>query len=105
MTALPPEIEEKLDEIRALCVKYGVKKLTLFGSAARGEFDPERSDFDFLIEFLPGVQLGLKYFEIALKLEEIFGRRVDIVELEHVRNPYRRASIEQNPQVPVYEAA
>ena len=105
MAALPPEIEEKLDQVRALCVKYGVKKLTLFGSAARGEFDPESSDYDFLIEFLPGIQLGLEYFDLERQLAEIFGRKVDVVQLKSVRNPYRRASIEQNPQLPVYEAA
>src|SRR5262244_388898 len=38
-------------ELRALCRRFHVRRLDLFGSAARGDFDPERSDTDFLVEF------------------------------------------------------
>jgi len=46
------EIETHREQIAELCRRYGVKRLELFGSATRGsDFDPERSDIDFLIEF------------------------------------------------------
>jgi predicted nucleotidyltransferase len=51
MEALPVEITERLDAVRALCEKYSVRRLTLFGSAVKGTFDPKRSDVDFLVEF------------------------------------------------------
>jgi len=42
-------IEQHRAELDALCRKYGVKRLELFGSAARGDFRPERSDLDFAV--------------------------------------------------------
>ena len=45
-------IDEKRDALAAICRRYGVSRLEVFGSAARGlDFDPKRSDFDFLVEF------------------------------------------------------
>ncbi len=55
MLALTPE---QIEAVRALCSAYQVTRLELFGSAAREDFDPERSDIDLLIEFAPGVDLG-----------------------------------------------
>ncbi len=45
-------LEEKRDELIALCLKYQVRRLDLFGSAAKGRFAPETSDLDFVAEFL-----------------------------------------------------
>ena len=45
-------------EIREICHRYGVKELSIFGSAARGELRPE-SDIDFLVDFLPDARPGL----------------------------------------------
>jgi len=45
-----PIIEAKKPEIRALCRQYGVIRLDLFGSATGPEWDPERSDFDFVVD-------------------------------------------------------
>jgi predicted nucleotidyltransferase len=44
------EIESHREELRALCRRFHVRRLDLFGSAARGDLDPTRSDFDFLVE-------------------------------------------------------
>ena len=44
MDALPALVTEHLGEVRALCEKYHVRKLTIFGSAVKGTFDPETSD-------------------------------------------------------------
>src|SRR5438132_234284 len=56
MDALPAAITDHLDDIRALCVKYRVKRLAVFGSAVKGTFDPATSDVDFVVEFQPEVR-------------------------------------------------
>jgi predicted nucleotidyltransferase len=96
------EIEEKRDAIVALCRKHGVVRLEVFGSAARGlDFDPKRSDFDFLVEFeqqsdLPPLN---QFFGLAEALEQLLGGRVDLVQPSAIRNPYLRAAINQSREV------
>jgi uncharacterized protein len=91
------EIALHREELRALCRRFHVRRLDLFGSAARSDFDPERSDIDFLVEFdreRPEA-LSLKtYFGFKGALETLLGRPVDLVEPGAVRNPYLKASIE-----------
>jgi predicted nucleotidyltransferase len=99
-------IEEKLAELAALCRRFHVRRLEVFGSAAHGEdFDPARSDFDFLVEFDSDPSaLSLKvFFGFKDALELLFGRPVDLIEECAVRNPYLRASIERSRE-PVYGA-
>jgi uncharacterized protein len=94
------DIARRHDELRILCRRFYVRRLDLFGSAARDDFDPDRSDIDFLVEFdrsAPG-NLFDTYFGFKEALEELFGRPVDLVETGAVRNPYLKASIEQSRQ-------
>ena len=70
-------IEIPRDEIRELCRKHGIARLALFGSILRDDFSPQ-SDIDVLIEFEPGVRVGLRFFEIELELSELLGRKVDL---------------------------
>ena len=91
------EIALRREELWALCRRYHVRRLDLFGSAARGDFDPERSDVDFLVEFdrTHRDALSLRtYFGLKEALEELLGRSVDLVEPGAVRNPYLKTSIE-----------
>lgn len=83
-------IEEKQAALEALCQRYGVQRLDLFGSAARDDFDPDRSDLDFIVEFgpLPPGERGRAFFGLLLALEDLFERRVDLVTLASVQNPY-----------------
>jgi len=100
------EIAVHRDELRTLCRRFHVRRLDLFGSAARGDFDPERSDVDFLVEFDRGhpEALSLKcYFGLKESLEALLGRPVDLVEPGAMRNPYLRASIEASRE-PVFGA-
>jgi uncharacterized protein len=85
-----PMIEQHQTQIRALCLKHGVGRLELFGSAARGDFNPADSDLDFFVEFTdPGWKGSFKRFMgLKLDLEEMLGRSVDLVELAAVKNPY-----------------
>jgi predicted nucleotidyltransferase len=92
-------LEEKLPELEQLCKLYGVKRLEVVGSAAREvDFDPARSDVDFLVDFEPGrLPATLKgYFGFREALENIVGRPVDLVMLDAVRNPYLKASLESS---------
>ena len=100
------EIRSHHAELRALCRRFHVRRLDLFGSAARGDFNPERSDIDFLVEFDRGHPdaLSLKaYFGFKQQLEALLGRPVDLVEPGAMRNPYLKASIEASRE-PVFAA-
>ena len=46
-------IEKQQSNVEALCREHRVKRLELFGSATRGDFDPNVSDLDFFVEFEP----------------------------------------------------
>ena len=83
-------IEEHRAEIEALCRKHRVKRLELFGSAARGDFAPGRSDIDFFYEFDPKDTEGLadRYFGIMEDLEKLLGVKVDFVSAKDAKNPY-----------------
>jgi predicted nucleotidyltransferase len=92
------DIDEKRDALAAVCRRYGVARLEVFGSAARGAgFDPNRSDADFLVTFMPAARNDLAAFaDLKDALEKLLGRRVDLVEREAVeasRNFIRRRAI------------
>jgi predicted nucleotidyltransferase len=85
-----PVIEAKKEELFALCRKYNVRKLELFGSAARGAFDPESSDLDFLVvlDSQEPVRHSDDYFGLLFAFEKLFGCKLDLVETEAIENPY-----------------
>lgn len=75
-------IERHLEAIRALCREFGVARLEVFGSAATGAFDPDRSDVDFIVDYPAGYEFGpwhSRYFELKERLERLLGRPVDLV--------------------------
>jgi predicted nucleotidyltransferase len=77
------DIELHREELRALCRRFHVRWLDLFGSAARGDFDPEHSDIDFLVEFDRAHPEALSlntYFGLKESLEALLGRPVDLVQ-------------------------
>jgi len=69
------------EQIAAFCRKWGIKRLSFFGSIVRDDFDPERSDVDVLVELRPDTKArGLAYFGAARELSEIFdGRKVEMM--------------------------
>jgi len=84
-------LESRRSDIEALCRKYGVARLRLFGSALRSDWDPNSSDFDFLAEFGPppaGLNLFKQLFCFAADIEEALGRRVDVVDWNAARKPH-----------------
>jgi hypothetical protein len=99
-------VQEKIEDLVALCNNRGVRRLALFGSAASGGFDPASSDLDFLVEFQPArpAQHADNYFGLQEDLERLFGVPVELVEPGPIRNPYFREAIEKT-QVQIYVAA
>ncbi len=107
---MPTIIDPQLAEVSALCRRYGVRKLELFGSATTGAFDPQTSDFDFLIDMTDeGGNLFHRYFDLKEALEALLGREVDLVMVGALENPYFIESVNKTRQTvyaaPVAEAA
>jgi predicted nucleotidyltransferase len=96
---LLPEIEIRRGDVAALCRSFGVDRLDLFGSAARGEARPS-SDLDFVVSFAPPHDQGYaeRYLGLAEALESLFGRPVDLVTDRSVRNPVLRHAIAKDRQ-------
>ena len=102
MNALIELVEGKRRELAGLCRKYGVERLYLFGSAATGRFVEASSDLDFVVEMVDRQPTGSyadRYFELAEGLERLFGRHVDLITEESVRNPYFRREVEATRQL------
>jgi predicted nucleotidyltransferase len=91
MDALPPVIASVTpDALGELCQRCHVRRLDLFGSAADGRFDPARSDLDFLVTFEDDRERSRAddYFGLRDGLMDLFGRDVDLVVEQSVRNPW-----------------
>ncbi len=98
----PPEIDNRA--LAKICRKYGIKKMSLFGSAARGEMRPE-SDVDLLVEFGRTSKSTLfDYPRMQEELSLLFGNRpIQIADPGILRNPYRRKTILPDLKI-LYEA-
>lgn len=92
-------------ELTALCRRYGVRRLELFGSVAAGRDDSSRSDVDFLVEFetLPDGTYADTYFGLLESLEALLQRPVDLVVATAITNPYFRQSVDETKTL-VYAA-
>jgi uncharacterized protein len=84
-------------QLEALCRRYHVRRLELFGSAASGQYRPGQSDLDFLVEFEPFAAGAYAdaYFGLLEAFEALFGRAVDLVVASAITNPYFRQSVER----------
>ena len=100
-----PAIAQHRADISAICQRYQIRRLEVFGSAARADdFNPDSSDADFLVEFAPGVYPDLNsFFGAKSDLEQLLGRGVDLVEPGAVRNPYVLANINRHREA-IYAA-
>jgi predicted nucleotidyltransferase len=91
-------VRARMPELTTLCRRFGVRRLELFGSALRADFDPATSDLDFLFEIEPPAGLGYAdaYFGLREGLEQLFGRAVDLVSIGAVKNPHLLQAIERS---------
>ena len=93
------QVQLDRDALAAFCRKWRVCELSLFGSALRDGFGPD-SDLDFLVSFDREARLDLfDLIEMREELAQTFGRPVDLLEKEALRNPWRRHEILRTREV------
>jgi predicted nucleotidyltransferase len=99
------ELPVRLDreKIAEFCRVRGIRRLSLFGSVLRDDFDPDRSDVDVLAEFFPGALdgVGFRYMRYGDELSEILGKRVDFCSR---LNPYIESTVREEA-LKIYEQA
>ncbi len=89
-----------IDAITALCKQHGVRELLLFGSAGRSEFNPETSDYDFLVEFLDESRISLfDHFDLQINLEALLHRKVDLVSKRGLKSWVRQSVLDDSRSV------
>ena len=98
---LPIQIDR--EKIAEFCRARGIRRLSLFGSVLRDDFDPARSDVDVLAEFEPDALkgVGFRYFGYGEELAAIIGRKVDFCSR---LNKYIEAAVRREA-IPIYERA
>ena len=97
------QVELDQHALAEFCRKWGIRELSIFGSALRDDFNPE-SDLDFLVSFEPVTPLDIdRLLDMKEELEARLGRSVDLVEKEALRNPWRKHEILRTREV-IYAA-
>lgn len=91
------------EKIAEFCRARGIRKLSLFGSVLREDFDAARSDVDVLVEFVPGVSPGLKFFGYGDELAEVIRYKVDFNTAEWLSKYFRDDVVRE--AVAIYEQA
>ncbi|GAB3669679.1 nucleotidyltransferase domain-containing protein [Echinicola sediminis] len=93
-------IQSQMDKLKTLCDQHRVEKMYLFGSAMNSNFN-QQSDIDFLVKFKP-IDLA-NYFDNYINFKEslkrLFGREVDLVEEQTLKNPILIKSINRNKEL------
>lgn len=81
------------ESIAGFCRKWKIRELALCGSVLRDDFGPD-SDVDVLVDFADDADWSLyDWVDMIAELEALFGRKVDLVAMEGLRNPFRRQTI------------
>lgn len=103
--AMTHVLEGHRQALADLCRKHRVRRLDVFGSAARGDFNEGASDVDLLVEFddMPHADRADAYLGFLTDVEALLRRRIDLVEVSAVRNPYLLRGIEESREL-VYAA-
>ena len=93
-------VDKNIEDLKMLCTMYNVEKMYLFGSALNSNFN-KKSDIDLLVKF-KSFDLS-KYFDnymdLKERLEKLFGRQVDLVEEQTLRNPILINSINKSKEL------
>lgn len=91
-----PALASYLDELFELCKKYRVEKLYAFGSVVSDQFDPETSDIDLIVELekIPPLEHGEILLILWDELEDLFQRKVDLLTIQSIKNPFLKENIE-----------
>jgi predicted nucleotidyltransferase len=101
-----PLIETHRPELSQLCKQHHVHALYLFGSATSENFNNETSDIDFAVEFSESAShfnFAANYFSFLEQLEKLFGRKVDLLSYNFIKNPVIKQEIESS-KIELYAA-
>ena len=100
---LSPLIDQHRAQLRVLCDQFGVERLELFGSGTGADFNPDTSDLDFIVQMRNPLQAGYarRFCGFADALEQLFGRRVDLLTEAMIRNPVFKAHVDQSRELVV----
>ncbi len=106
---LVPEVAQYLPKIRALCQEYGVKRMSIIGSATNKEkFSPQTSDVDGLVEFLKEEDSDKKLLSLTKDLKKICQRPVELL-LERILENYQEnhplRQIVEKSKVLIYDSS
>jgi len=93
-------LTQRQSEVADLCRSTGARRLDVFGSAVRADFDPVRSDLDFLVEFddVPPAAYAQAFFNLKAGLEALFKRPVDLLTPSSLANPFFRRRVSSERQ-------
>jgi len=93
---MQPFISAQRETIVELCRNHHVLRLSIFGSAARDDFDPSRSDVDVIVDFaqMPATEYARNKRSFHQELSRVLSRHVDLLTWESVRNPYLLKAIQ-----------
>ncbi len=93
-------VEKNIDKLNQLCKKHKVAKLYVFGSVLNNNFTSE-SDIDFVVTFdkVDLEQYADNYFDLKFSLEDLFGRKIDLLEEKAIKNPFLKKSINKSKQL------
>ena len=98
-------LENKINDLKSICLSLNIKRLYAFGSVVSDDFR-EDSDIDFLISFVENLSIEQytdNYFTLQYKLRDLFEREIDIVTERTLSNPYFIESIDETKEL-IYEA-
>jgi uncharacterized protein len=93
-------IEKYINDISKLCSTYKVKQLYAFGSILTDKFDAN-SDVDLIVDFnaMDVNQYADNYYDLKFSLENLFNKRVDLLEEKAIKNPYFREAVNKQRQL------
>ena len=93
-------IEKNIDRLKTICSTYNVDKMYLFGSALNSNFN-DKSDIDFLVKFksFELSQYFDNYINLKQNLKNLFGREVDLLEEQTLKNPILINSINKSKEL------
>ncbi len=89
-------LTKHMDQIRKLCSSNKVRTLFAFGSTIREDFKIE-SDIDLVVDIdeKDPLKYSDNYFNLKFQLEQLFNRKVDLLEQQAIKNPYLKERIDQ----------
>jgi len=90
-------IYKHIDKLKKLCDKFHVEELYVFGSMVSGKYT-KISDIDFLVLFsgVNPIDYFDNYIDFKTNLEELYSRGIDLVEIQTIKNPILKKSIDRD---------